>query len=75
MRRYYNGRWAPNYYHRGVDYGADEGDAVTAPADGIVSFVGYEDKGFAIHVRAACKPRSCMYSDFVFLDFRQGRLD
>ena len=37
------------YYHRGVDYGAYEGDAVRAPANGQVVLVGKEKDGFEIH--------------------------
>jgi murein DD-endopeptidase MepM/ murein hydrolase activator NlpD len=49
VRRYYNGVFAEDYYHRGVDYAAPTGTAVVAPAAGRVSLVGYESQGFAIH--------------------------
>lgn len=49
VRRYYNGEFAENYYHRGVDYAAATGTPVVAPAAGIVSLVGYEQQGFELH--------------------------
>lgn len=49
VRRYYNGEFAEDYYHRGVDYGAGTGTPVVAPAAGIVSLVGYEANGFELH--------------------------
>ncbi len=49
IRRYYNGVFASDYYHRGVDYGAGTGSPVVAPAAGRVMLVGYESKGFEIH--------------------------
>lgn len=37
------------YYHRGVDYGADKGSPVRAPANGQVALVGKESDGFMLH--------------------------
>ena len=33
-RRYYNGVFAGDYYHRGVDYAAGNGSPIYAPAAG-----------------------------------------
>lgn len=41
--------WLRSYYHRGVDYGAWEGDPVKAPANGRVLLVGKESDGYEIH--------------------------
>ncbi|GBG75882.1 hypothetical protein CBR_g21124 [Chara braunii] len=49
VQRYYNGVFAKGYYHRGVDYGAPEGDIVKAPAAGEVALVGREKEGFGLH--------------------------
>ncbi|MEG3896748.1 MULTISPECIES: M23 family metallopeptidase [unclassified Microcoleus] len=49
VRRYYNGVFAKDYYHRGVDYAGDYGSPVIAPAAGRVSLVGRESQGFKIH--------------------------
>lgn len=49
VRRYYNGEFAEDYYHRGVDYADYEGGAVVAPAAGIVGLVGLEYQGFQIN--------------------------
>jgi murein DD-endopeptidase MepM/ murein hydrolase activator NlpD len=49
VRRYYNGEFAQDYYHRGVDYGGSAGSTIIAPADGRVALVGYERDGFAVH--------------------------
>jgi len=49
VRRYYNGEWAEDYYHRGLDYAAGTGSPVYAAADGIVGLVDYEANGFEIH--------------------------
>lgn len=49
VRRYYNGEWADDYYHRGLDYAAAAGSPVYAAADGIVGLVDYESNGFEIH--------------------------
>ncbi|MEG4012276.1 MULTISPECIES: M23 family metallopeptidase [unclassified Microcoleus] len=49
VQRYYNGVFAKDYYHRGVDYGGAYGSPVVAPAAGRVSLVGRESQGFKIH--------------------------
>ena len=49
VRRYYNGIFAQDYYHRGVDYAGAYGSPVMAPAAGRVSLVGRESQGFKIH--------------------------
>lgn len=49
VRRYYNGVFAEDYYHRGVDYGGGYGSPVIAPAGGVVRLVGYVDQGFRLH--------------------------
>ena len=49
VRRYYNGEFAENYYHRGVDYAAGTGTPVVAPAAGRVALVGLESQGFELH--------------------------
>lgn len=52
VRRYYNGVFADNYYHRGVDYAGSHGSPVLAPAAGRVALVGRESEGFEIHGNA-----------------------
>ncbi len=49
VRRYYNGKFAEDYYHRGVDYAGDYGSPVLAPAAGRVALVGREADGFQVH--------------------------
>ncbi len=49
VRRYYNGVFAKDYYHRGVDYGAGYGSPVKTPAAGRIALVGREAQGFKIH--------------------------
>jgi murein DD-endopeptidase MepM/ murein hydrolase activator NlpD len=49
VRRYYNGEFATDYYHRGLDYAGGYGSPVLAPAGGKVVLVGYEKKGFRVH--------------------------
>lgn len=49
VRRYYNGTFAKDYYHRGVDYAGAAGSPVTAPAPGRVALVGKVSQGFRIH--------------------------
>lgn len=49
VQRYYNGVFAEDYYHRGVDYAAATGAAVVSPAAGYVRLVGKEASGFEVH--------------------------
>ncbi|WP_407659212.1 M23 family metallopeptidase [Leptothoe kymatousa] len=49
VRRYYNGEFAENYYHRGVDYAAGTGAPIVAPAAGYVRLVGRVADGFELH--------------------------
>ncbi|WP_413173498.1 M23 family metallopeptidase [Anabaena azotica] len=49
VRRYYNGKFANDYYHRGLDYAGAAGSAVVAPAPGRVALVGTVSQGFRIH--------------------------
>ncbi|BAY22880.1 peptidase M23B [Calothrix sp. NIES-2100] len=49
VRRYYNGEFANDYYHRGVDYAGAEGSPVIAPAAGKVALVGKVSQGFRVH--------------------------
>lgn len=49
IRRYYNGVFAKDYYHRGVDYANGTGTPIVAPAAGRVALVGRESQGFKIH--------------------------
>jgi murein DD-endopeptidase MepM/ murein hydrolase activator NlpD len=49
VRRYYNGTFAKDYYHRGLDYAGAAGSAVIAPAPGRVALVGRVSQGFRIH--------------------------
>lgn len=49
VRRYYNGVFADDYYHKGVDYGSGVGSPVTAPATGRVVLVGRVADGFRLH--------------------------
>lgn len=49
VRRYYNGVFAGDYYHRGVDYAGTTGSPVFAPAAGRIALVGYEKDGFRVH--------------------------
>jgi len=49
VRRYYNGVFAQNYYHRGVDYATGTGTSVVAPAAGRVALIGREREGFRVH--------------------------
>jgi murein DD-endopeptidase MepM/ murein hydrolase activator NlpD len=49
VRRYYNGVFAQDYYHRGVDYAGGAGSAVMAPAAGYIRLVGKEAEGFRVH--------------------------
>lgn len=49
VRRYYNGEFAKDYYHRGVDYAGAYGSPIVAPAAGRVALIGRESQGFAVH--------------------------
>lgn len=49
VRRYYNGVFAQDYYHRGVDYAAPTGSPVVAPAAGRIGLVGRVSEGFELH--------------------------
>jgi murein DD-endopeptidase MepM/ murein hydrolase activator NlpD len=49
VRRYYNGVFAQDYYHRGVDYAGGLGSAIVAPAPGRVVLIGRESEGFRLH--------------------------
>jgi Peptidase family M23 len=49
VRRYYNGKFAEDYYHRGVDYAGSVGAPVVAPAAGKVVLVGRVAEGFELH--------------------------
>jgi murein DD-endopeptidase MepM/ murein hydrolase activator NlpD len=49
VRRYYNGKFAKDYYHRGVDYAGAAGSPVVAPAGGRVALVGRVSQGFRVH--------------------------
>ena len=49
IRRYYNGVFANDYYHRGVDYADYTGSPVKAPAAGQIRLIGREKDGFEIH--------------------------
>ncbi|KAB8331339.1 M23 family metallopeptidase [Scytonema tolypothrichoides VB-61278] len=49
VRRYYNGKFANDYYHRGVDYAGAAGSPVVAPAAGRVVLVGKVSQGFRVH--------------------------
>ncbi|ERN39960.1 membrane protein [Rubidibacter lacunae KORDI 51-2] len=49
VQRYYNGVFARDYYHRGVDYAAGTGSPVVAPAAGRVALVGTVAEGFRLH--------------------------
>jgi murein DD-endopeptidase MepM/ murein hydrolase activator NlpD len=49
VRRYYNGVFAKDYFHRGVDYAGAYGSPITAPAAGRVALVGREAQRFKVH--------------------------
>jgi len=49
VQRYYNGVFADDYYHRGVDYAAATGTPVVSPAAGYIRLVGEEHNGFEVH--------------------------
>jgi len=49
VRRYRNGVFLTDYYHRGIDYAPGAGAPVIAPAGGTVVLVGVEGEGFPVH--------------------------
>ncbi|MCG9889744.1 MAG: M23 family metallopeptidase [Thermosynechococcaceae cyanobacterium MS004] len=49
VRRYYNGVFAKDYFHRGVDYAGPSGSPIIAPAAGRVALVGRESQRFKVH--------------------------
>jgi murein DD-endopeptidase MepM/ murein hydrolase activator NlpD len=49
VRRYRNGVFLTDYYHRGIDYAPGAGAPVSAPAAGRVVLVGAESAGFPVH--------------------------
>lgn len=49
LRRYYNGVFAENYYHRGVDYAASNGSPLYAPAAGRIALTGRVEDGFVLN--------------------------
>lgn len=49
VRRYYNGTFAKDYYHRGLDYAGAAGSSVISPAAGRVALVGRVSQGFRVH--------------------------
>ncbi len=49
VRRYYNGEFANDYFHRGVDYAGDYGSPVRAAAAGQVALIGHANQGFRVH--------------------------
>jgi murein DD-endopeptidase MepM/ murein hydrolase activator NlpD len=49
VRRYYNGVFANDYYHRGVDYAASNGSPIYAPAAGRIALVGRVRDGFQLN--------------------------
>ncbi|MGB7084866.1 MAG: M23 family metallopeptidase [Phormidesmis sp.] len=49
LRRYYNGVFAEDYYHRGVDYAAGNGSPIYAPAAGRIELVGRVEDGFVLN--------------------------
>jgi murein DD-endopeptidase MepM/ murein hydrolase activator NlpD len=49
IRRYYNGVFAQDYYHRGVDYADGRGSPILAPAAGRVVLVGRVQDGFTLN--------------------------
>lgn len=49
VRRYYNGKFAKDYYHRGIDYAGAVGSPVIAPAAGRIALVGLVSQGFRVH--------------------------
>jgi murein DD-endopeptidase MepM/ murein hydrolase activator NlpD len=52
VKRYYNGVFADDYYHRGLDYAGAKGSPVTAPAAGRIVMIGFVKEGFRVHGNA-----------------------
>ncbi len=48
-QRYYNGVFAEDYYHRGVDYAAGNGAPIYAPAAGRIALTGRVEDGFELN--------------------------
>ena len=68
VRRYYDGVFAPKYFHAGVDYGADVGEDVVMPGGGRVALVGREEDGFVVHGNCVGVDHGCgMTSIFMHL--------
>ena len=68
VRRYYDGVFAPKYFHAGVDYGADVGEDVVMPGGGRVALVGREEDGFVVHGNCVGVDHGCgMTSLFMHL--------
>jgi murein DD-endopeptidase MepM/ murein hydrolase activator NlpD len=49
VRRYRNGVFLTDYYHRGIDLAPGAGALVSAPADGRIVLAGLEKEGFRVH--------------------------
>lgn len=49
VRRYYNGVFANDYFHRGVDYAGSYGSPIRASAAGRVALIGREANRFKVH--------------------------
>ncbi len=49
MRRTYNGVLAKDYYHRGYDISAPQGNPILAPSPGKVVMIGSVAQGFRVH--------------------------
>lgn len=49
LQRYYNGVFAEDYYHRGVDYAAGNGSPIYAPTAGKIIVVGRVEDGFELN--------------------------
>ena len=60
VRRKYNGVFAKNYFHKGIDFAGGLGDLIKAPSSGKVILVGRAADGF--HAQGNC----------IFIDHGQG---
>lgn len=49
LRRTYNGVLAKDYYHRGFDISAPQGNPIVAPSPGKVVMIGAVSQGFRVH--------------------------